>query len=184
MLDFLRNTDKDLFLCLNGMHNSFLDSIMPYLTSFWVWIPLFIWWLYEVYKRHKLKTVAILVFAIALIFVSDQSANAIKKSFKRYRPTHNTELQDKTHVVDGYRGGEFGFVSGHAANAFAVAFFAFLLMRPGNKLFSISLFLWASITAYTRIYLGVHYPFDILGGALLGSLLAFIFYKIYSRFFA
>ncbi len=184
MLDFLRNTDKDLFLCLNGMHNGFFDSVMPYLTGFWVWIPLFIWWLYEVYKRHKLKTIAILFFAVALIFASDQSANVIKKSVKRYRPTHNIEIQEKVHVFDDYRGGEFGFVSGHASTSFAIAVFVFLLMRPDKKLFLLSLFLWACITAYSRIYLGVHYPLDILGGALLGSLIAFIFYKIYSKFVA
>ncbi len=165
------------------MHTGFFDSIMPLVTGFWIWIPLFIWWIYEVYKRHKLKTIAILVFAGALIFASDQSANVIKKSVKRYRPTHNTEMQYKIHVVDDYRGGDYGFVSGHAANAFAIAMFAFLLMRTGKKLFSFSLFLWACITAYSRIYLGVHYPLDILCGALLGTLLAIIFYKIYVRFF-
>lgn len=183
MLSFLKNTDRDLFLFLNGMHSDFCDMVMPYLTSFWVWIPLFAWWLYEVYKKHKQKTALIAVFVLALILASDQGSSLIKKSVKRYRPSHNTEISQKVHIVDGYRGGEYGFISSHASNSFAIAVFAFLLLRPAKKILILSLFLYACITCYTRIYLGVHYPLDILGGALLGSILAIIFYKIYNKFF-
>jgi undecaprenyl-diphosphatase len=183
VLNFLKNTDKDLFLFLNGMHCSFCDVIMPYLTSFWVWIPLFVWWLYEVYKKYKQKVVVIAVFVAALIFASDQSSGLIKKSVKRYRPTYNIEISSKVHTVDDYKGGQYGFVSSHAANSFAIALFLFLIIRPVKFFFMLSLFLYACVTCYTRIYLGVHYPLDILGGAMLGSALAFIFYKIYVKFF-
>ncbi len=183
MLDFLKNTDQNLFLYLNGMHNGFCDIVMPYLTSFWFWVPLFIWWLYEIYKRYKKKILIIVIFTVALIFASDQGSGLIKKSVKRYRPTYNTEITEKIHTVDNYRGGRYGFVSSHAANAFAIAVFVFLLMRPTKKYFAISLFLYAFITCYTRIYLGVHYPLDIIGGALVGTVLAFIFSKIYFKFF-
>ena len=183
MLEFLKNTDKNLFLYLNGIHGGFCDVVMPYLSSFWFWIPLFAWWLHKIYKKYKHKTVVIAVFVGALIFASDQGSGLVKKMVKRYRPTYNTEISEKVHTVDNYRGGEYGFVSSHAANALAIVVFVFLLMRPTKKFFAISLFLYAGITCYSRIYLGVHYPLDILGGAILGSSLAFIFYKIYFKFF-
>ncbi|MEO8762078.1 MAG: phosphatase PAP2 family protein, partial [Bacteroidia bacterium] len=98
-------------------------------------------------------------------------------------PTHNMELKDKIYVVNEYRGGQYGYVSSHATNAFAVAFFIFLLIKSKQKKWmKISLFLWAFIFCYTRIYLGVHYPFDLFSGALLGTLLAFLFYKIFCKF--
>jgi undecaprenyl-diphosphatase len=183
VLDFLRNTDKDLFLYLNGMHCGFCDLIMPYLTNFWIWLPLFAWALYEVYKKYRQKTIIIAICVMGLIFAADQGSGLIKKSVKRYRPTYNIEIREKVHTVDEYRGGKYGFISSHAANSFAIAVFAFLLMRPSKKLLVISLFLYAFVTCFSRIYLGVHYPLDILGGALLGSILAWVFYKIFSKYF-
>jgi undecaprenyl-diphosphatase len=163
------------------MHCGYCDTLMPYLTSFWVWIPLFIWWFYKVYKKYKQKTAVITIFVAALIFASDQGSGVIKKSVKRYRPTYNTEISEKVHTVDGYKGGEYGFVSSHAANAAAIVVFLFLLMRPAKWYFTLSLILYAFITCYSRIYLGVHYPLDIFGGALLGSVLAIVLYKIYRK---
>jgi undecaprenyl-diphosphatase len=183
MLELLKNTDKNFFLYLNGMHCSFCDVVMPYLTSFWLWIPLFAWWLYKIYTKHHKRTAIIVVFVTVLIIASDQGSVLIKRSVKRYRPTHNTEIGSKVHTVDGYRGGEYGFVSSHAANSFAIATFLFLLMKP-RKLFALSLVIYVCLVCYSRIYLGVHYPLDILGGALLGSTLAFVIYKIYHKFFA
>jgi undecaprenyl-diphosphatase len=183
VLDFLRNIDKDLFLYLNGTHCGFCDLIMPYLSTSWIWTPLFAWALYEVYKKYRKKTIVIAIFVVGLIFASDQGSGFIKKSVKRYRPTYNIEIREKVHTVDGYRGGEYGFISSHAANSFAIAVFVFLLMRPTKRLLVISLFLYAFVTCFSRIYLGVHYPLDILGGALLGSILAFVFYKFFSKYF-
>lgn len=182
MLEFLKNSDRDTFLYLNGLHNGFCDLLMPYLSTSWAWTPLFAWWLYEVYKRYAKKTALIILFVLALIAASDQGSGLIKKSVKRYRPTHNTEISEKVHTVDGYKGGQFGFISSHAANAFAIAMFVFLLMRPAKKMLAISVFGYAILTSYSRIYLGVHYPLDILGGALLGTILAVIFSKIYFKY--
>ncbi|HXB41935.1 MAG TPA: phosphatase PAP2 family protein [Bacteroidia bacterium] len=177
-MEFLKHIDRELFLFLNGFHCSFCDAIMPYLTELWVWIPLFLWWLYLLCKKYGKKVLSIAILIAALIFTSDQGANLIKKSVKRYRPSHNIEIKDKVHIVDEKRGGEYGFISNHSSNVFALAFFLFFLLKPAKKIVYISLFTWAIFIGYTRIYLGVHYPLDIAGGAIWGFVIAFIFSKI------
>ncbi len=183
MFETIEKIDQQLLLYGNGLHNSFFDAIVPYLTSFLVWIPLFIWWFMGIRKTHSQKILTIILFVAVLLVASDRSSVLIKNSVKRYRPTHNMELKDKIHVINDYRGGQYGYVSSHATNAFAIACFLFLLMRNSpKKWLKISFFLWALIFCYTRIYLGVHYPFDLFSGALLGALLALVFYKIFVRF--
>lgn len=182
MFDYLEKIDQQLLLLGNSFHTAFLDKIVPYLTLPWVWMPLFAWWIFEIYKIYKLKIALVLVFVVVLLFAADSSSVFIKDSVKRYRPTHNTELMDKIHVVDEYRGGQYGYVSSHAANSFAVAFFLFLLLEASStKWLKLSFFLWALIMCYTRIYLGVHYPFDLFSGALLGTILAFVLHKVFKR---
>ena len=183
MLENLEKIDQQLFLFGNSLYNTFFDMLVPHLTSFWVWIPLFIWWFIEVFKIYKRRIGIVILFLVALLFAADRSSVLIKDSVKRYRPTHNTELKDKVHIVDNYYGGQYGYVSSHASNSFAVAFFILFLLKTSSKRWiKISLFLWAIINCYTRIYLGVHYPFDLFSGALLGGILAFVFYKIFTRF--
>jgi undecaprenyl-diphosphatase len=183
MFDSLEKIDQQSLLFGNSLHNAFFDAIVPQLTSFWVWIPLFIWWLVEVYKLYGRKIYIIILFVIGLLIASDQSSVLVKNSVKRYRPTHNIELKDKIHLVDAYRGGQYGYVSSHATNSFAISFFLFLLLKASpKKWLKASLFIWATILCYTRIYLGVHYPFDLFSGALLGTLLAFVFYRIFVKF--
>lgn len=183
MFQTLKNIDRDLLLFGNSLHNSFFDAVIPHLTDFWVWIPLFIWWTYELYKIYGKKLALIIICVVGLLVATDRTSVLIKNSVKRYRPTHNIELKDKIYVVNEYRGGQYGYVSSHSTNAFAVAFFIFLLIKTKpKKWMKISLFLWAFIFCYTRIYLGVHYPFDLLSGALLGALLAFLLYKIFCKF--
>ncbi len=167
----------------NSFHNTFFDAVIPHLTDFWVWIPLFIWWGYELFKIYKRKLLIIIFFVIGLLVITDRSSVLIKNSVKRYRPTHHAEIGPQINVVNGYRGGQYGYVSSHATNAFAIACFLFLLIRSyPKKPMKISLFLWAFILCYTRIYLGVHYPFDLLSGGLLGAFFAFLVYKIFSKF--
>ncbi len=178
MLDLIENTDRALFLYLNGMHCSFCDAVMPYLTEFWVWIPLFCWWLFELYKKYQKKVVTVVLCTIALIILTDQGANMIKNSVKRYRPSHNVAIKDIVHTVNDHKGGVYGFISNHAANVFGVAFYIFFLLRPTRKIILISLFMWAAFIAYTRIYLGVHYPLDVLGGAIWGFISAFLVSKL------
>ena len=182
MFDYLEKIDQQLLLLGNSFHTAFLDKIIPYLTLPWVWVPLFSWWFIEIYKIYKLKIAFVLVFIVVLLFAADRSSVFIKDAVKRYRPTHNIGLKDKIHVVDKYRGGQYGYVSSHAANSFAIAFFLFFLLEASStKWLKLSFFVWALIMCYTRIYLGVHYPFDLFSGALLGTLLAFVVHRIFIR---
>ena len=120
----------------------------------------------------------ILAFVALIVLCSDQlSSSVIKPLVCRERPTHNVDIQDQIHTVNGYVGGLYGFVSSHAANSFAIAIFLSLVIK--NWLFSFTIFLWAIINSYTRIYLGVHYFGDVLCGAVVGIIIALILYKLY-----
>lgn len=174
MLQLLEDIDRSLFLLLNGMRLSVFDKTFPYLTELWLWIPLFCWWLYELFKKYRKKIAAVIICVAALVVITDQGANLVKNSVKRYRPSHNTEIKGQVVTVNNYMGGQYGFVSNHAANVFGVAFFVFFLLRSAKKILIFSLFAWALFIGYTRIYLGVHYPLDIAGGAMLGMAAALV----------
>jgi undecaprenyl-diphosphatase len=169
MLEFLQDLDVRLFWWLNRVHTHWLDEGIYWLSKDLFWIPVAIVLLYIWFRYLSLPQALLTVLALAmLIALTDQlSATVIKPAVRRYRPSHDPALKDKVHLVRGYRGGEYGFVSSHAANTFGVALFCFLLFGPADRRWA-WLFLWATVISYTRIYLGVHYPFDILGGALLG----------------
>lgn len=181
-MEFIENIDLQLFLLLNGAHNSFFDPIMSFLSERWVWIPLYALLAYWLWKHYGKKVISILLFAALLITSSDQLSGVIKKTSQRYRPCHNTEILNKVHV-NGSCGGQFGFVSSHAANTFGIAMFLFLLMRSYDqrKYIYVVLFVWATLVSYSRIYNGVHYPADIIGGALVGMGLASLWYAIFIK---
>ena len=179
MLETLENIDKFLFLILNNARASFLDKIIPYATQFPYWIPFFALIIYFLYKKFQSKIILVLVCFAVLIGISDPTANLIKKSVKRYRPTHNTEIAAQVNTIDGYKGGQYGFVSSHAANSFGIAFLLLLLLKRNYRLLTISSFVWALFICYTRIYLGVHYPADIIGGIAVGLFAAFRSYRLF-----
>ena len=156
--------------------------LMWYLSSVIIWIPVYLLLAWLLYKSIGKKTIAAVICAGILIVCCDQSANLVKKSVKRYRPSHNTEMEKQVHVVDNYRGGQYGFVSGHAANTFGLVFFLLFLFKEKKKWFKLLLVFWACLVSYSRIYLGVHYPSDIIGGAILGGLLAWLFSLAYFKF--
>lgn len=142
------------------------------------WIPLYIILLLLIIVRFKKQSAWIILAIIVLITLSDIiSTRLIKDIVERYRPSHNPELEGLVHLVKNYHGGNYGFVSSHAANTFALATFVSLLFK--NKWLSGGLFIWAGIVSYSRIYLGVHYPGDILAGACLGILLAILVSKAF-----
>ena len=178
MLDFLLNLDKDLLLLLNGWHAPWLDSVMVVLTNGLSWMPLFLLVIGMMIYKLRWQSVAVLVFLAMVIFLTDRiSAGLIKPWVGRLRPSHEPGLADLLHIVNGYKGGIFSFVSSHAANAFGVATFLWLVLSKQIKWIWV-MFIWAAIFSYTRIYLGVHYPSDIIGGSILGAIIGLLVYKL------
>jgi len=178
MLDFLDHIDRALFLFLNGLHSPFWDQVMWWVSGRLSWLPLYLLITGYLIYRYKWKVIVILVLVTLLITMSDQgSVHLFKFLYKRLRPCHNPEISHLVHMVRNHCGGMYGFVSSHAANSFALASFTILIIR--NKYYSVFIILWASLVSYSRIYLGVHYPGDIIGGAMLGIVLGYIVYRLF-----
>jgi len=181
MLDFLKELDQQVFLFLNGLHTDSLDFLMWWFSDKLIWIPLYLFFFYLLLRKYGWESVAILLSLAILIALSDQVSGFIKDAVARYRPSHNPEILDQVRTLNGYLGGSFGFVSSHAANSFALAYFLSKFLKSNYTFFTPLLFTWAFVVSYSRIYLGVHYPGDILGGALLGIALAWFVVNIYQR---
>jgi undecaprenyl-diphosphatase len=171
-VEILNALDTALLLFLNKMHNPFLDFLMYWASSRWVWIPFYIYIFLELFKKYPKHVWEIIVFVTIMIALSDQlTSTIIKNAVHRLRPCHEPMIRDEIHLVNGYCGGSFGFVSSHAANSFAFLSFFIFLFRTKHKKLRWIIIGWAVLISYSRIYLGVHYPGDVFCGALLGSLL-------------
>lgn len=182
MIDFLIHIDKQLLLFLNGLHASWLDPIMFQITKIKIFIPLFIVWLYYVIKQVGWKGFGLFVVALSLlILLTDQTSTQTKNAVERPRPTHNLTIGDQVHTVNNYRGGAYGFYSGHAANTFGIAMFLFLFFYKEKRWIKYTFFPFAILTSYSRIYLGVHYPFDILIGMLSGLMYGYFVFRLYQK---
>jgi undecaprenyl-diphosphatase len=167
MIEKLRAIDENLFIWLNSFHADWLDPIMLQMSGTVTWFPFYAILIYLIYRADKKGIWWVLGGAAITILISDQVTSGLMKPFfERLRPCHEERLEGIIHNY-GRCGGLFGFVSSHAANTFGIAIF--LNLRLQEKLpFLKWLFLWAFIISYTRIYLGVHYPIDIILGALVG----------------
>ena len=171
--------DSRLFLFLNGLHTEWLDTVMVAITEMWPWIPLYILLLYMVFKQYGKRGWWILLAVGVLILCSDQlSAHVCKPLFHRLRPCFNPDLEGLVHLPKGLPGGRYGFVSSHAANTFAVAAFLTAALRESYKSIGWWLYAWALVSSYSRIYVGVHYPGDIIAGAALGILIGWMIWKL------
>lgn len=169
------NLDTELFLYLNSFHNDFWDTIMLLITRKETWFPLYVVIIYYFIKNYRSKSILILLLLGLTILASDQISVLIKETVQRLRPVHEPAIERLVHNVLR-KGGLHGFVSSHASNAFAILVFTTRVFR--NKSYWILMVFWALLFSYSRIYSGVHYPLDIIGGALLGWLIGWVFYKL------
>lgn len=167
--------DKDLFLYLNGFHNDFWDTIMLMVTRKETWLPFYLVIIYYFIKNYRNKSWLILLLLAGTILASDQISVLIKETVERLRPAHEPEIESLVHNVLR-KGGLYGFVSSHAANSFAIYVFTSRIFK--NRGYSILLLFWALLVTYSRIYSGVHYPLDVIGGALVGCAFGYGFYKL------
>jgi undecaprenyl-diphosphatase len=175
--------DTEIFLYLNGLHNSFMDAIMFWASDKLFWIPFYILIIIIIYKEYKKRSIYILTtIAIVITFCDQTASHIIKPLVKRLRPSHEPALQDLIHLSDAGPGGLYGFVSSHAANAFGLATFLILLLTKKYNGLKITLLFWAILVAYSRIYNGVHYPLDIVCGMLLGIFYGYIFKNLLLQF--
>lgn len=176
MLENLLEFDRSLFLLINGWNSPFFDEVMYFVSKVWIWIPLYITFIVYAIRRWKLESIWIIVAMILCVIATDQLTNLTKELFQRLRPSHEPLLSGMVHHVNGYVGGKYGFVSGHSSNSFGFAMLSSLIIR--NRTYTLSVFFWASVVAYSRMYLGVHYPFDIMGGVVLGILVAWVVFTV------
>ncbi len=178
LMDKIINLDKEVFLFLNGLHSSFFDSAMSLMTETYFWLPLYLFLIFIIIQKYKKDSVWILVGVMVTIVLCDQiTTGFMKPFFARLRPSHEPGLEGLVHIVNNYRGGLYGFASSHAANTFGVAMFLWLILKSNWRWIGF-IFIWAAVMSYTRIYLGVHYPGDILVGALVGIGCGWIAYRI------
>ncbi len=181
MIDYLQNLDTRLFLFLNGFHNSFFDFLMFWISDRFIWIPLYLFLVILIIKKYRKNAFVILLLIALMILVSDQLSVLVKNIVERPRPCHNSNIAALVHLVNGKCGGPFGFVSSHAANSFAIAVFLIPFLTSYFRYFGWVIIFWAVVISYSRIYLGVHYPADILFGALPGALLGYLFSMLYFK---
>lgn len=182
----LIDLDKQLLLMLNGSESLFLDGLAKTLTTATTWIPLYIALFYVVLKNNDQAKKVLLIVGCALLCVllaGSIDDLFVKPTVARWRPTRDPLIGADVDLVNGYRGGKFGFFSAHASNTFSLAVFFALLIR--NRALTVAMVLWSLVNCWTRMYLGVHYPGDILVGLIWGGIVGvtvwYLYFRVYTR---
>ena len=179
MLEQLVELDHELFLYLNGLGSEIWDGFWLFYTDKKHWIPFYALLAFFMYKRLSSKMfILTLIVIIFMITFTDQVTNLFKHGVERLRPCHNPNLADHMRLVKSWCGGQFGYFSGHASNSMAVAIFTGLTLRDRYKYLIFILIFWAALMGYSRIYIGVHFPLDVLSGFAFGALSGFGFYRL------
>lgn len=179
MLDQLLQYDKDLFLFLNGLGTPTWDGFWMFMTKTRNSFPLYVLLLYLSYKNFGWKRTGIILVSVALLITcTDQLSNFFKYGVGRLRPCHDSEISGIMRLVKSYCGGKFGYFSAHAANSFGPATFFMVLFCGKVRYMGFFLMIWACLVAYSRIYIGVHFPLDVLTGAIVGLLFGWLFAKL------
>jgi len=174
----LERIDQQLFLFINSSNSPFFDQVMYALSGRVIWVPLYLAILIYLGVKYKRKFLIIIPFIIIAVTLADQvSVQLFKNIFIRLRPCHEPSLAGMVHLVKGECGGLYGFVSSHASNSFNVALLSLMFIK--KKWYTISIILWASVIGYSRIYLGVHYPGDVVCGSMVGAFIGWGVYKLY-----
>ena len=188
MIEWLEHLDQQIVLFINGLYNPQLDDIMWFISDKFVWFPFYLLLFILVYSKVKLKSAILFtLLGFAAVGLADFTATFIfKEMIGRYRPSHSEAIGHLLHFYEFkpdefYKGGQYGFVSGHATNSFVIAWLFIKRLKSFYKWITPVLLGWAITVCFSRIYLGVHYLSDIIGGMLLGTVIAFLFYKIYLK---
>jgi undecaprenyl-diphosphatase len=181
-METLIQLDRQWLLALNGSESLYLDILVRTLTNAVTWIPLYISLFFLVLRNNEsfLKILIIIGCAgLCVLFAGTVDDTIVKPLVARWRPTHDEQIGALVDVVDGYRGGRFGFFSAHACNTFSIAVFFSLLIR--SRLLTVFLVGWSLVNCWTRLYLGVHFPGDILVGLLWGGIVGTVVYLLFRR---
>jgi undecaprenyl-diphosphatase len=180
MIEYLNHVDTQLFLLLNGIHNTFFDFVMYWFSDKLIWVPMYLLIAFFIVKQYKIKGIIMLIFAGIVIALCDQTAShLIKNAVLRLRPSHEPALVGLVHLSKAGAGGMYGFVSSHAANTFGLAMFLNCVLDNRFKLLKYCLFIWAVFVSYSRIYNGVHYPGDVLVAAFIGAFIGWAISKLF-----
>jgi len=175
-LDSIIQHDKELLVFLNGLGNENWDSFWMFITNQLSWIPLYIFFFFLIFKTFGWKKgLAFIVITALMVAFSDQLTVFIKNTTERFRPNRDPQIMDIIRIIKNNK--SFSFVSGHATTSTAVTLLMYLTLKKYYK-YTILFFIWPLLFAYSRIYIGVHFPIDVTAGAMLGLIIGFLFYKI------
>lgn len=187
MLETFDQIDRELFYVLNGFHNPWLDVMMWYISKMEIWLPVYALMIYSLYRKYRVAAFVLAMLCVVfLLFITDFTAvHLIKNTVMRLRPSQNPETMDRVNLVMDemgvyYRGGQFGFFSNHASNFFGIVTFYLMSTRPISRWIVGSFYCWAMLIGYSRIYLGVHYPGDVLAGALFGVMAGWLVARLFA----